>query len=178
MSLTVTNTVIDATIAPAFEKMRGTRYGSEESEVEVNVSRLTNDDLADLRSAAENHGDKKGLRAIDAILGARQGKFNVTVPNFKAFEGMLLAFLQHDLADGWLYSREHDGKFYPELVTSIQYDDGRRHGRDKPEPKLIIKTACYARAESRRGDSLGMGVTSRSHTFVPSDVNGTTLNPD
>lgn len=169
MSLTITNTILATTTAPAFEALRGMRYGSEERDVEVNVSRLTNDDLAHLRAAAEQHGDKKSVRAIDAILGARQGKFGTTMPNFKAFEGMLLAFLQHELIDGWLYSREHDGKLYPELVTSIRYDDGRRHGRDKPEPKVTIYTACYARAESRRGE-VGMGVATRAHTFVPSDV--------
>ena len=52
--------------------------------------------LEDLRQAAEAVSDRKTARAIESILLARKGIFDKPVPSFKAFQGVLSAFLAKD----------------------------------------------------------------------------------
>lgn len=170
MSLTVTTDLIEKTVHPELEAYRASvaRFGRDR-ELVIDISKIGDDALSDLMTSAKSADDGKTGRAIDSILMARSGDFNKPIPSFKAFEGVLTAFFQHDLLDGWLYITGADGQLYPELVTGIKYDDGRRHG-DDATPTVTIKTAYYSRTRSGRSETPKLGVNTGSHTFQPQDV--------
>jgi len=168
MSLDVSRAVIEQTKAEAFVKAKisSTRW-NDDRDVHLDAELLDDDALQDLKRAAELVKDGKTVRAVDSIVRARAGDFSVPLPNFKALEGVLRAFFQRDMIDGWLYCEGDDGLLYPELITSIRYDDQRRQNST---PRITILTVSYSRTASRGDESKLMGVTSSSHSFEPNDV--------
>jgi hypothetical protein len=156
------------------------RYGSRERydsndddrEFEVKVSRLSDEAIVDLNKAATKIKDGKTARATDAILQARHGKFTKTVPSFKAFQGMLEAFLKRDLIDGWIYVEGKDGHHYPELVTQITFDSGANVRRGEKNPTVKIHTSYYG---FDRGSDKSIAVARGCHTFQPGDVANRTV---
>lgn len=171
MSLTVSTGLIEKTAHPELDSYRTSvaRFGRDR-DLSIDIAGLGDEALRDLMTAAQAVEDSKTVRAIESILTARSGDFNKPIPSFKAFEGVLSAFFQRDLIDGWLYITGDDGQLYPELVTGIKYDDGRNmRGSDAP-PTVTIKTAYYGRTSNGRSEKVMLGVTTGSHTFQPQDV--------
>lgn len=168
MSLDVTKEVIEQTKAEAFVKAKDSlsRWGHDR-EVHLDTELLDDEALQDLKRAAELVKDAKTVRAVESILRARAGDFSVPIPNFKALQGVLRAFFQRDLLDGWLYCEGPDGMLYPELITGIRYEDP---GRQKSTPRVTISTVSYSRTASRGDEVKLMGVRSSSHSFEPNDV--------
>lgn len=168
MSLTASFELISATQAPGLANLRRLVSSTMEGrEYNLNTVSLSDADLQDVLRAARDIGDSRVTRAIEAILQARNNRFDIPVPNFKAFQAMLEAFLASDLIDGWIYVAGPDGKLYPELVLSVHYDDGREYkGKASPTVKLI--TAAYTL--SHRSNKSELAVTQNTHTFAPQDV--------
>lgn len=169
MSLTASTDLIAATATPSLksyrdyaDNMRGDR------ELEIDTNKLDTEGLNDLIAAAKAVGDSKTARAVESISLARAGKFDKPVPNFKAFKGVLEAFLKADSIDGWIYVTGDDGKLYPQLVTAITYDSGMSYGR-QGSPSVSIHTTSYG--FYRDGNyKFGFGVYEESHSFSPQSV--------
>jgi hypothetical protein len=119
MSLTVSAELIAATVNPSFDKSRVfAKNLRDDREIRIDASELDADGLADLIAAATSVGDAKTVRAVESIAQARAGDFGKPVPNFKAFQGVVEAFLKSNLIDGWIYVEGSDGKMYPELMMA------------------------------------------------------------
>lgn len=170
MSLTVSIDLVEATASLSLksyrdyaDNMRGDR------ELEIDTDKLDAEGLNDLIAAAKAVGDSKTARAVESISLARAGKFDKPVPNFKAFKGVLEAFLKADSIDGWIYVTGDDGKLYPQLVTAVTYDDGMGYGRSKGNPSVRIHTISYG--FHRDGNyKVGFGVYQTAHSFSPQSV--------
>lgn len=170
MSLTVSTELINATKGESLtsyrqhaEHMRGDR------DMEVDTTRLDEAGLKDIICAAGVIRDTKTARAAESILLARTGRFDKPVPNFKAFKGVLEAFLKCDLMDGWIYVTEDDGKLYPQLVIGVNYDSGVGYGKATATPVVRIHTTSYG--FSRDGNyKVKFGIYQTSHSFSPQNV--------
>lgn len=170
MSLTVSTDLVEATESSQLKNYRDYAEGLRgDREMEIDTSKLEIDALHDLIAAAKSVNDSKTSRAVESILLARAGKFDKPVPNFKAFKGVLEAFLKADVIDGWIYVNGNDGKLYPQLVTSVSFDDGMSYGRGKGTPIVRIHTISYG--FSRDGNyKVQFGVFEESHSFSPQAV--------
>lgn len=169
LSFTTSIQLIGATKAPGLKHYRDLAESiRNDRELDIDTSSLSVEELTDLVSAARTVNDTKTCRAVESILLARKGTFDKPVPNFKAFKGVLEAFLKVDCIDGWIYVNADDGKLYPQLVTAITYDDGN-HGRGKNMPTVRIHTACYG--FNRDGNhKVQFSSYHTSHTFYPQSV--------
>lgn len=146
-----------------YRKRLGTFYTDE---MLVDVASLNTDDLAELMALADSAKDKRVSRAISSIIEARKGVFNQSIPNFKAFHGVLEAFLKHEAIDGWIYVLGDDGRYYPELITDITSSiPQKNHGF----PSVIIRTICYGISEDGRY-ARSVGNKQKSYTFYPRDA--------
>jgi len=170
MSLTVSKELAEATktnqlasYRDSAEQLRGDR------ELEIDINKLDVGGLTDLISAARHVGDNRTARAVESIQLARSGTFDKPVPNFKAFKGVLEAFLKSNRIDGWIYVTGDDGKLYPQLVTAVTYDDGMGYSRSKCSPSVRIETTSYG--FSRDGNyKVHFGVYQTEHSFSPQSV--------
>ncbi len=169
MALTVSTELLEATTSNGLKSYRD--YAAtirNDREVEIKINKLEVSELEDLITAARRIDDNKTARAVESIVLARAGKFDKPVPNFKAFQGMLEAFLKADHIDGWIYVTGDDGKLYPELVKSITYDSGMSHGR-QGTPLVRIHTTSYGFSKDGNYKSK-FGVYQNSHVFEPQSV--------
>jgi hypothetical protein len=170
MSLTVSKDLVEASRADQLASYRdyaGTLHGDRELEIDTN--KLDAEGLSDLIAAAKAVGDSKTARAVESISLARAGKFDKPVPNFKAFKGVLEAFLKADSIDGWIYVAGDDGKLYPQLVTAVTYDDGMGYGRSKGNPSVRIHTTSYGLSLDGNYNEK-YGVYESTHSFAPQSV--------
>jgi hypothetical protein len=169
MSLTVSTELLAATTGAALQSHRkdaARMIG--DREVLIRTDQLDSQALEDLLSAAAAIKDTKTARAVESIARARSGVFDKPVPNFKAFQGVLGAFLKANRLDGWIFVTGPDGKLYPQLVTEVSFDDGWNHGR-KGTPSVRIRTCSYG--FSRDGNyETRFGVFQSSHAFEPQQV--------
>lgn len=164
MSLTVSTVLVAATGTHSLKSYRDyADHMQGDRELEIDTNRLDAEGLNDLIAAAKAVGDTKTVRAIESISLARSGRFDKAVPNFKAFKGVLEAFLKADSIDGWIYVTGDDGKLYPQLVTAVTYDNGMSHGR-QGSPSVRIHTTSYG--FSLDGNfKVQFGVFQSSHSF-------------
>lgn len=168
MSLTLSIGLVAATTTPFFKTMRNSLEGIRaDREFVVETTLIDAEGLRDVIDAARGLADTKTARAAESILAARSGRFDKPIPNFKAFKGSLEAFLSHGCINGWIFTTGEDGKFYPELVTSVTYDPGD-DGRGKPNPKVRVHTVIYGVYQANH--SFKYGVTQKTHSFYPHSV--------
>lgn len=169
MSLTVSLDLIKSTGSPGLESYRRLADAMRiDREIELDSNRLDAAALSDLIDAAKAAKDNKTARAVESIAMARAGRFDKPVPNFKAFKGVLEAFLQTDCINGWIYVTGDDGRLYPELVTAISYESGMSHGR-QGTPSVRLFTTSYG--FSRDGNyKVRFGVYQTAHSFAPQAV--------
>lgn len=169
MSLTISSDLLRATSTDFFRfKRKNAEHLPVDREIELDTHSLDSAALDDLAAAAQAVGDKKAVRAIESIALARSGRFDKPVPNFKAFKGVLEAFLKSGHLDGWIYVTADDGRLYPQLVTRISYDSGG-HGRSQGTPSVRIHTIAYgfSRDSTHR---TGFGIFHAVHSFGPQSV--------
>jgi len=168
MSLVIESDLIGATTGGSLQALRdhAARYSGT---IEVDTNTLSDAGLRDLADAASRRSDKGTTRAINSILSARAGNFDAPIPNFKAFRGVLEAFLKSDVIDGWIYVRGNDGLLYPELVQSISFDDGNKFHRKDVPPSVTLHTICYG-YDAQDRTSHRCSAYSRDHRFAPQDV--------
>jgi hypothetical protein len=170
LSLTVSTQLLKATKSTHLEEYRNlTSIRQVDREYAIDVARLPEEGLEDIIAASKRVKDSKTERAGEAILLARTGKFNKAVPNFKAFQGVLEAFLKADLLDGWVYVTEEDGKLYPQLVCKITFDDGR-HARGAAAPAVTLHTISYGYSNEGRGERKPFRSCQHTHRFAPQQV--------
>jgi hypothetical protein len=172
MSLTVSVDLIDATKTAQLKTYRDSAghtasHIRADQEFVIDTSKLDADGLGDIIDAANSINDKKTARAVESILLARSGVFDKPVPNFKAFQGMLEAFLKKNCIDGWIYVAGYDGKLYPRLVTSVAYEDGRNYSRHGM-PCVRIYTIGYGFYLSDY--KARFGTHNESYSFSPQSV--------
>lgn len=167
MSLTVSAELVSATSTEAFKGHRAdAKRLQDDRELTIDTNKLDAEGLSDLIAAANLVRDTKTARAVESIMLARSGRFDKPVPNFKAFKGVLETFLKADHINGWIYVTGDDGKLYPQLVTSVTYDDGMTYGRTKSNPTVTISTTSYG--FFRDGNfKEKFGVHQASHSFYP-----------
>lgn len=169
MSLTVSNELLAATTSSALQSLRKDSLRmSGDREVQVRTDKLDNLALQDLMSAATSLKDTKTARAVESIALARTGAFDKKVPNFKAFQGVLEAFLKTGRIDGWIYVTGSDGKLYPQLVTAISFDEGFSRGR-QGTPSISIHTCSYGFSQNGNYETQ-FRVFKASHVFEPQQV--------
>ena len=167
MSLTVSPDLIASTKSPLLESYRQDAGRADRDQV-IDTAKLNDEGMSDLINAAQSVQDNKTARALESILLARAGKFDKPVPNFKAFQAVLVEFIKSDLIDGWIYVTGPDGKLYPQLVTEVTFDSGQDYRRDRT-PMVQIATASYG--FSRDGNyKPTFGVFTRRHAFHPQIV--------
>ena len=172
MSLTVSGALLAQTkhvdqYLKWFRKMSDD--AKDDREFVLDPSQLTVEALQDVRQAALAVSDGKTARAVEALLAARQGKFDKSIPNFKGFSGILQDFLSHSLIDGWIYVESPGGHLYPELVTEITYQDGKDFRRGREIPSVTLKTVATGRCQDHRGGK-SVGVVRNAYVFTPEMV--------
>ena len=172
MSLTLTAEFIKATQSPGMEKFRNNVSLLSASSMDrtyfVEVAEFDEETLKDLVSTAILQKESKVLKTLESVLLARTGNFSKPVPNFKAFKPVLTSYLRSELIDGWIYVKNSDGKFYPELVTGITYYDGIS-SRSSDQEKVVIHTArCTQLGEN--GTRTSATVRKEGYTFEPGSV--------
>lgn len=170
MSLLLPADIIALTTTASLTELREDA-GRYSSDLEVDAHRLSDEALSDLASAANAAKQPRIARALESIRAARTGAFSRPIPNFLAFKSVLETFLRRDMIDGWIYVQHDDGKLYPELVVSIEFDAGNRH-RGKETPSVTIHTVFYGHEQAYEREDRLTPVASRStrHRFVPQDV--------
>lgn len=169
MSLTLSTELIAATQGESLKNYRRhAEVSRSERDIEVDITRLDEAALNDIIHAAVAIHDTKTTRAVESILHARAGRFDKPVPNFKAFKGVLEAFLKNDFLDGWIYVTQDDGKLYPQLVTKIVFDSGTSNNRKSP-PSVHVHTTCYGYPDQERYETK-LGNYQTSHCFSPQMV--------
>ena len=132
------------------------------TDMEIESSQLSFDALKDIAHVAKALGDDKSMRAIEAILLARDGQFDAVIPNFQAFSAVLESYLKDTLIDGWIYLKKPDDKFYPALVTYISYKKGTEHSSES-----ILLHVCHVSPNLDRGY---YGFEHDYVAFYPGDV--------
>lgn len=110
----------------------------------------------------------RDARLTKTLTGIRN--FAGKVPNFDAFEGMLVRFLRSRMTkSAWLYRHGSDGHAYPVVATGWRRSEPRQGDRDeRPSLQLACASNRTQTDESgyhSRGENYGGGVT-----FSPSDV--------
>jgi hypothetical protein len=170
MSLTLSADVLAATTTESLRAVResAAKYRSDREHL-VPIDRLSVADLQDVIKAANSEGDRKVARAVEAILRARDGRFDKPIPNFKAFQNVLEAYLKSDVIDGWIYVTRADGRIYPELVTSVVYDNGRTGMNRSETDRVIIVTMGYGLGTDGNYKNR-IGIHAYKHSFDPQDV--------
>lgn len=167
MSFIITAEILGKTTADSLERFRDHANSvTPDREITVQAEYLDAEALEDIADISKSMGDSKTARAARALHDALSGKLDKSVPNFKAFEGMLRMFLSTDLIDGWIYVEQDDGHLYPYLVTDFRYDSG--DGRTKTPPSVQIRTICHGVNGSRSDPSYA--IVHRSFVFYPQDV--------
>lgn len=167
MSLTLPFVLLEAAEHPDLRAQ--TRYLSQSrqmGDIDLDTARLCDEALSEILDRASKGQDGKTARAVESILSARSGKFDKPVPSFKAFQGVLEAYLRQGLMDGWIYVRGNDGMVCPQLVTSLSYKDGRDSRGGKPNPHVIVHTAFYGADFERNA----IGIRRVDHVFTPEMV--------
>ena len=170
MSLTVSTELLAATTVQSLKRYRdiSNNMRGGDREYAIDTGEVGEDGLRDIMAAATSLSDGKTARAAESILLANTGDFKKSIPNFKAFKGVLDAFLRHNMLDGWIYVTKDDGKLYPELVTNISFDDGNSH-RGKSHPTVTISSISYG--HSTDGNyNVKFGLQRHSVDFVPASV--------
>lgn len=171
MSLTIG---LDTLLATTCAGLKSSRKYAEDAynadrEWEIDASKLSDKDLADLKAAAAKSDEPKIASACEAILAARKGEFSKPIPNFKAFRDTLALFLKKSAVDGWLWVEQPDGRTYPELVQEIVFEDNTRRGHGRPDPKVIVTTMSYG-LEHEGGERYAIQSNRKRHVFTPTDV--------
>ena len=138
---------------PLSSKVDHTRYGED---VEIRAYDMTDDMVRALSEAAGKVGNRSVARIADAILAAREGKFDSSIPNLHAAPEMFLAYFRANLQDGWVYKRGADGHLHAWLVTDVQIRESR--GSDAP-PYLAIDLTANGSTGRGRGGALGLATT-------------------
>lgn len=123
MSLTVSVDLIDATKTAQLKTYRDSASHTAshiraDQEFVIDTSKLDADGLGDIIDAANSINDKKTARAVESILLARSGVFDRPVPNFKAFQGMLEAFLKKNCTD--------NGRVFDVVTDGTPLDTARK----------------------------------------------------
>lgn len=167
MSLQVPIALLRATSDASLKRYRDHIRDDSDDEAEFDIDNATLDDagLEALQRAAAAINNTKVAKAVEAILSARRGAFGKPVPSFKAFQGVLEAYLRSDFIDGWIYVRKDDGKLYPQLVTGVTFDSGTGYRR-KGRPHVQIHTAFYGVDYGNRNE-YELQVHTATHTFHP-----------
>lgn len=133
---------------------------------DLDPAKFTVEEIEDLALIAAAQKSVSAEKVLSALVAAKKNKFDKALPNFKPFEAMLIAYLQHEATDGWIYMTDpRDGRIYPELVINISTSQPRD---PKDPPSTTIRTVSFGPTSS--GRSSGVGMTSNSHSFGPSDV--------
>lgn len=84
-------------------------------------SRLTDQVLGRLRAALDTGAQRPYLECLDLVLDARAGRFR-QISHRLAMSEVLLAYVNHDIIDGWLYATTPFGPQQPYLVHDIGQD--------------------------------------------------------
>ena len=130
--------------------------------VAVRISKLSNEAIDELRHLAEETGNKRFLRALEANLAAITGETGRKVPNFDAFEAMLIAHLKASFVDGWIYHRDRDDLLRPYAVMSARRVYQERS--TKSEPVIELRAAAMGVNDGR------IKALDRTWNFSPIDV--------
>ena len=167
MSLSVTAELMSKTTHQAFSYDRTTieKWNDRTRDIQINTIRLKTEALQDLVEAAKAVEDRRTVRALEAMIAARDGDVSKSVPNFDAFQEMLLAFLRKDAINGWIYVERRDGNVYPELVVGVEQCSDRFH----KEKWVEVKTAYYGLDNDKLRHS------DETHRFAAADVTRKTV---
>ena len=165
MSLKAPTAVVQLTTSDILERHRGqtSRYGNDE--VNLVDKELTDEALADLLEAATTAGDKSFGRMIASIQAARTGDFSKSVPKLRAAPGMVLAYLQHEMIDGWVYRREQSGFLSAYLVTDVDIITPRNDEKEYLTISLVANNSGRGGTENSNRDAQGLGVFTTSVSF-------------
>ncbi|WP_265511345.1 AAA family ATPase [Providencia rustigianii] len=123
---------------------------SNAQEVDIDVDKLSEEAVSDLRQTCDQMGQKKIVRVIDSIVAAKKGDFSKPVASFQAFDSVLIEYLRRDAKDGWIYRRGSDGNLYAALVTSVKHNTSGSY-RNQP-PSVDINISWYGFGDNSNRD--------------------------
>lgn len=106
------------------------------------------------------------VRVIDAILMARAGKFDKSIPSLKASPEIVLAFLRQNLKRGWLFKRERDDHLHAYLVTGVKVVEPSMRDRDE---KPYLQISAVSNNPARAGKK-GRALSHTTFDFQGEDV--------
>jgi hypothetical protein len=158
MSHEIKKSLLEHTKHPDLAEYRDSKYSSTPK---VRFEKLSNKAIIELGEVADRHGETKLARALNAIIDARRGVDDVKIPSFAAALEIIDGYLKKHAVDGWIYRREGDGRVYPYLIRSINYDAGGQHDREH----LRIAVSHFGPHERS-----SFGLIKRNFKLYPSDV--------
>ncbi len=148
------------------------RYSRSEGEgrLVLDTRHLTEETYADLTQAAEKSADKSFSRVVNAIVAARGGTFDKSVPSLVAFPEILTAYLRDHFIDGWLYTQDEEEVVRAYLVTAIKYHEPSREG-EKPTVSLtMVSTGRFGEKGEKSGTRAAAGLHQRNLSWYASEV--------
>lgn len=150
MTMEIPKTLLPhATYAP----LRDRHVYSHSDNVRILDDELTDDMVTGIRDAAVAAGDKSLTRVMDAILAARSGNFDKSIPKLAAAPEIFLAYFRANLLNGWVYKRGVDGHLHAWLVTGATIEHPRNG--DAP-PYLSVSLVANGMGGGRRESYLGL----------------------
>lgn len=138
---------------PLLDLVDSARYGDG---IDISSDDLDIDMLDAIYEAADAVGDKKTYRIAEALLAARKGNFDKSIPNLVSGAEIILAYLRHNLQDGWIYSYRRDGHPEPWLVVDVKYVMPDRNGSDPHISMSMVANQRPAEKENRRPQKGGL----------------------
>ncbi len=148
------------------------RYSRTEGEgrMLLDTRHLTKETYADLVQAAEKSADKSFTRVVNAIVAARGGEFDKSVPSLVAFPEILTAYLRAHFIDGWLYTQDEDEVVKAFLVTSVKYHEPSG-SEEKPKVQMtLVSTGRFGEKGEKSGTRAGAGLHSTTVVWYASEV--------
>ncbi|MCB5188296.1 AAA family ATPase [Methylobacillus caricis] len=166
MSLTVSTQLLHETTSALLQEYRAMAAGADSARrYNIDTGLLDGPALQELVMAAHTLGDTTTALVAGSLLLMRD-KPAASVESFDAFPGLLQAFFQQALIDGWVYATGDDGRFYPQLVNRISATPGIP-GKSSPSVMLHTQAYGYSNEDSFKAK---YGPQVLAHVFLPQDV--------
>ncbi|MNY85828.1 ATP-dependent zinc metalloprotease FtsH 2 [compost metagenome] len=126
------------------------KYGS--TDLQVEVSKLTLDQIQFMYEKAKEIGDKSLMSKISAFRSTVANPETATVPSLKALQPALVAYFKKNYINGWVFKTGNSGFLDAYLVTNIKYDDNSGYNRTDSPPTVTISLI----ANSSYSDKFGL----------------------
>lgn len=168
MKMLIPRDVIAATKAEHFARDRHhvERTPNGTSEIEIDLTTIDQNSLAEIKQIAQQMGETRCLRALNALDNPEDADWKV--PNFKAFLPLLRSFLEANRRKGWLWEEQRDGSMLPWAIVTAKLVLPDHRGLS--DPYVLLVGQAYSASDKKE-----MRIIQRSWTFQAGDASRRTV---